>query len=191
LAFSICLGQEGGLLGIGGMNYNKHLNATPIWTVPLSRTSAQYNINIHKLTLNGVDSGLRFADFDLGQGSFLDSGSTVLYAHGGVFQYVHLRDIQDDRSGFRNVLFQFCAKDPKTRCGGNYRENNMCFEPRLANEIEFFNSFPSYEFHLDNDVVLEWLPESYLVKESKGEFCLGIEAYEYLPMLEISFIHIP
>lgn len=49
LSFSLCFSDNGGNMGIGGMNYNKHLRNTPIFTVPLIKDVnelRQYNVKI-------------------------------------------------------------------------------------------------------------------------------------------------
>lgn len=87
LSFSICLGPVGGVLSLGGMNYDKHLPNTAIYTVPVSRDSLFYHISIKGVSLPGVQIDLQQTDFDQEYGSFLDSGSTIVWAHRKVYEY--------------------------------------------------------------------------------------------------------
>lgn len=50
LKFSLCISNlEGGFLSFGDQNLEKHLPGEKTFTVPISRQSGQYNINIYSL----------------------------------------------------------------------------------------------------------------------------------------------
>lgn len=83
LAFSLCFAENGGYLGVGGFNFNKHLKGAPIQVMQLSQGHghSQYNVNVMKVKVNGKLLPLEKADFDRNQGTFIDSGATLSCAH--------------------------------------------------------------------------------------------------------------
>eukprot|EP01017_Pseudomicrothorax_dubius_P045967 TRINITY_DN8034_c0_g1_i4.p1 TRINITY_DN8034_c0_g1~~TRINITY_DN8034_c0_g1_i4.p1 ORF type:complete len:605 (+),score=96.52 TRINITY_DN8034_c0_g1_i4:156-1970(+) len=164
LSFSLCFAPNGGYLGVGGHNYNKHIPGQKIKTVPLARTQAQYNINVHGVKIGGIETGLNFDDFNAGQGTFLDSGTTFVYAH----QKVH--------DALIGTINRYCNEDSKKRCGGDYsyHSSRKCFSKPDTISAEFFNSFPTLTFMLDEKIQVKWIPENYLYIEGT-QYCIGIE----------------
>ena len=50
LKFSMCVSNtEGGFMSFGDQNTEKHLSGEKTHTVPISRRSGQYNINVYSL----------------------------------------------------------------------------------------------------------------------------------------------
>jgi hypothetical protein len=102
-SFSLCYGKNGGLMGIGGFNKKKH-RSRKIGYVPYF-SQAQYRVSIHALRIGGFDSELGRHDFGRGQGSFVDSGTTLFYSHGTIHRRIY------------KVFVAYC-KTRKDRCGG-------------------------------------------------------------------------
>ena len=86
MEFSICLAQKGGFMTIGGYNNAKHIDNETPQIIPYFTRQPQYTVNIYGVKFGDLDTGLKFQDFDLGQGTFFDSGTTLLFAHQSVHE---------------------------------------------------------------------------------------------------------
>ena len=69
-------------MGIGGFNEEQHLSKdTKINYIPYQPNRNQYYIEVRGLKMGGIETGLDMGDFSLGDGTFIDSGTTLFYTH--------------------------------------------------------------------------------------------------------------
>jgi hypothetical protein len=72
--FTMCLGKNGGILGIGGYNTDKHLEAIK-WFPMVQSSSMNYKFSLSGVAINKHPiSGS--SDFEV---AFIDSGTTFTY----------------------------------------------------------------------------------------------------------------
>lgn len=65
-----------------------HLSEENEIVVGYSLRSGQYNIDVHSVEIEGKRLELKYEDFDMEQGTFIDSGTTFTYAHPRVFEFL-------------------------------------------------------------------------------------------------------
>jgi len=64
LSFSLCLSNlEGGFLTFGDRNLDKHVAGIKTYSLPISRESGQYNINVYGMKVNYVHLYAKFKFF--------------------------------------------------------------------------------------------------------------------------------
>jgi hypothetical protein len=105
LEFSLCFSNsEGGYMVIGGHNAQHWAPNTVVHTIPYQDTQDLYGIKIHGIKVVDVPPSLQIGnltlsidprEFDKGHGSFVDSGTTLVYAHDAIY-YPFVAALQEE-----------------------------------------------------------------------------------------------
>jgi hypothetical protein len=120
--------------------------------------------------MGDIDLPLTFDDFNFDQGAFLDSGTTMFYAHAKVHKFLYeIIKYSLDFSAIINGFNDFCREN-SSHCP-NRRGNCFEYNSFIGELSEFFKNFPPVSFQLDNDVVYTWDPEDYLYQDGNN-YCL-------------------
>jgi hypothetical protein len=166
-SFSLCLGRNGGQIGLGGGNNITHVSEK---SVTLSSSNLSWD-DFYYVNLDGMKVGGQTVKYDFKaardpQGTaFLDSGTTFVYFGEALY------------SQYRKQFVRFCGK-LDTNCGAFIHPNNCHIFPNemFDNLRDFYDSFPVLELIFDNDKPVSWFPEDYLYKaDDTHYYCVGIE----------------
>lgn len=106
---------------IGGYNEKKHLSGEEPKIIPYFTRQPQYTVNIYGASLGDMDTGLKFSDFDYGQGSFFDSGTTLVFCHQTIYKF----SLFSYSSALTNAFIQKCNEVSECR---RYLTGNKCVE---------------------------------------------------------------
>ena len=96
-------------------------------------------------------------------------------------KFFHLLNIYFFNSAITEHIGEVCANSYKCQAAIHATKCFMYSSDKFANKQEFFNLFPTLEFMMDDDFVMEWKPEDYLYTfgTNKDLYCLPIEKLEY------------
>ena len=78
--FSICFGQQGGYLALGGFNKTYHSPKDSIKYVPYDATHGQYRVHWKNIKFQGRTLQISEYTLNVGKGAYIDSGTTMFYA---------------------------------------------------------------------------------------------------------------
>ena len=153
-------------MSIGGYIQPKN-STSQTYTVDYKQNSYFYSINVNGLYVDNIQTKLTRQDFNSGQGSFIDSGTTLTYFPYEIFNTI-----------VHNIL-SFCRLD--FNCGDqNYiNEYDRCFSLNGADKDSFFSTFPNITFKLDNGFDYVWTPQNYLYF-NYGRYCLAFEELDHV-----------
>lgn len=164
---AICFGKEDGYMTIGGYNESLHTSQI-LWASMHDNTF--YSFKVFELGINNNTLGLTSNDFTnhYTSGSIIDSGTTFTYLTTKV--YIALI----------KAFGSFCNNDGfcKGKLVHVFGEPQSCYEYDFnifENIQSFYSTFPVIQFYVDN-IIVEWLPSSYLFAwpETPNKFCVGI-----------------
>jgi len=79
-AFSICFGQQGGYLALGGFNKTYHSKQDTIKYVPYDSQFGQYRVHWKNIKFQGRTLDIQESSLNQGKGAYIDSGTTMFYA---------------------------------------------------------------------------------------------------------------
>lgn len=86
LMFSLCYNRfEGGYMSIGGYDSIRHEQGAVTHIVPYYQEGGLYRIKINDVKIGDESVGLSSYNYDIGHGSFVDSGTTLVYADHTIF----------------------------------------------------------------------------------------------------------
>lgn len=166
-SFSLCLGRDGGQIGLGGDNNVTHVSDKSV-TISSSNLSWDefYFVNLDGMRVGGETVKYDFKGTRDPKGTaFLDSGTTFVYFGETLFRE------------YRKQFVRFCAEDD-TNCGAFIHPNNChIFPSEFYKDLrEFFDSFPVLELVFDDNKPVSWFPEDYLYRvKGTHYYCVGIE----------------
>jgi Eukaryotic aspartyl protease len=79
--FSLCFGHDGGYMTLGGYNRTKHFPEAQEEIFKYYPDNGQYRIVLNSVNVDGSRVAASKADLNMGQGVFIDSGTTVIHGH--------------------------------------------------------------------------------------------------------------
>jgi len=169
-AFSICFGQQGGYLALGGYNKTYHTSQDSIKYVPYDSGNGQYRVHWKGIKFQGRQLDLDESKLNVGKGAYIDSGTTMFYAPA---------EIADTIKG---ALNEYCDQS-HSNCGGGAKRDGMCwmYDSHIFSTVQrFYDSFGTFtlQFGQVDPVDYEWKPEDYLFKVAgeKPFYCFGLES---------------
>ena len=102
-------------MSIGGYDTIRHFDNSTTYTIPYYDNDALYRIKIDKISLGDQVLNIPNTKYNKGQGSFVDSGTTLVYAD---------KEIYDK---FIQTFNDFCSKE-NNKCPGKQMINEqLCF----------------------------------------------------------------
>ncbi|CAD8164078.1 unnamed protein product [Paramecium pentaurelia] len=147
--FSICIGRKDGYMTIGQYDFNRHQNNSQYYKVKYNHETDVYKINVNSIKIDNkiiADHNL----INLGQGAFIDSGSTLAYGSPKLSE---------------KLTQQFNCQNEN--CPDlQYLEGLNCYQyipEKHENFSNFASYFPTYQFELDNNFTFNWKPINYLI----------------------------
>ncbi len=141
--FSLCFTEDGGSMRLGGYETAHH--TAPLQWVPLTKPTGWYTVTLKDIKIGDKSIGVDMTQFNSGQGTIVDSGTTDTYLPRGV------------ASAFQSAF--------KAVAGVDYSTRSM----RLTEEQ--FKALPDLHFVLDNGVTIPMPWENYI--ECDGGSCAG------------------
>ena len=143
---------------------------------PLKRTGNKnfYGVvDVESMTMNGETFGTE-AEFAVGRGSVMDSGTTMTYVPASVFKKLTkaLQDAAEKNKDDKNLkLEKVAGPDPKY-------PDDVCYANPTATWDNVHDFFPNLTITFKGGVALETPPGNYLFAHGKDPhaFCLGIMA---------------
>lgn len=79
--FSLCFGHDGGYMTLGGYDRNKHLPEAREEVFKYYPDQGQYRIVLNSVSVDGSKLDATKDQLNMGQGVFIDSGTTVIHGH--------------------------------------------------------------------------------------------------------------
>ncbi|CAD8180450.1 unnamed protein product [Paramecium pentaurelia] len=167
LFFSICIGRINGYMTIGQYDFSRHQKNSTYYTINYfpTQNKPKYVIKISEIRVNNKTI-LPGSDLQAGEGTFICSGCTIIYAHPHVT---------------RELVNVFVCDSPN--CPNmEYFEDTACYvyNKTLHGSYEqFISFFPTYQFVMDNNFILDWTPKDYLTKSINQDdaYCLPVQEY--------------
>ena len=157
--FSLCLGQNGGVFSLGGIDSTLHDREQKVQFLNY-KVDELYKLELESLFVGDVRISAKVP-------AGLDTGTTNTYFPKEIFEsfYVKLKEICSSPN--------FCFGDILKL------NDEICFYKKKGISKEnFFNSMPKFTFNFKENVSYTWQPESYLY-EKDDEFCLSVHKWEY------------
>lgn len=79
--FSLCFGHDGGYMTMGGYDRSKHSSEAREEVFKFYADQGQFRIVLNSVTVDGSKLDATKEQLNLGQGVFIDSGTTVIHGH--------------------------------------------------------------------------------------------------------------
>jgi hypothetical protein len=122
-----------------------------------------FNVKLESITVGRKKLDIPAADFDIGYGTVLDSGTT--------FNYLPTRTYLV----MRYAIEQAMVKAKMLRDGGwSAGPGDVCYSNGPAEFKGLKEELPTFNLNLQGGAVLAWPPVRYLYYMSKGRYCLGV-----------------
>lgn len=182
--FSLCLGKNGGIFGIGGFNSDKHLEPVKWVNIHSNYQAQSYKFDIMGVSVNGhpIKGSHRFSS------GFIDSGTTFSYLPSPLYDSIlfHFDVFCDTANMYDNGnanKTKYCPSRIKYNINSD-NEKVACFHydrEAYGNDTKtFFLGFPVIDFHIkltDGSLGrINWYPSEYLYLDKDGtRYCLAAD----------------
>ncbi|EGR34083.1 hypothetical protein IMG5_024540 [Ichthyophthirius multifiliis] len=162
LAFSLCLNQrEGGYMSIGGYNYELHKQNAKTQVISYKDSQKQYTVDVLSIQVCFFYYIYVYIYIYI---------YIYIYLYIDIYIYIKMNGIKIIEKIPKAIVDSALVKhinENCQKCGGKYSNDNyqtkflydFQYYPRL---IDFFNSFPFFEFEFENNVKIKLGGESYL-----------------------------
>lgn len=160
--FSLCIGLNGGMFTIGGVNKTLHFEKEIKYVD--YKTEDLYKIHLNSIILESNEFAVKVDTY-----AGLDTGTTNTYFPVKLYENIYSK------------IKEYCSYPD--RCLGNMLKinNEICFYKKKSMDLgKFYESMPVIKFNLQNNLEIEWNARSYLhssIKE-KNEYCLSFHKWE-------------
>jgi Xylanase inhibitor C-terminal len=136
------------------------------------------------MKVDDISLGVDSYQYDLGHGSFVDSGTTLVYAHDAIY------------NAFMSKVQEYCERNSNYCPNKRTVSGQFCFkyDQSIGSLSQFYSRFPTITFHLDNGFDFDWRPEDYLYEDTyitneQEMYCFPLNQYPSTLSLQIRSIH--